>query len=139
MPKSEVKLRVGKYRVDRYAWFDIRLCDGGVMLSLFDDKSATRFTVIVDGGKVVEKEAMPIDTKEPPPPSLGDPIVIRLPPVRPSIRPDAPTTPVSEAERRQAIRRLRVTRDAEALLRLLGVAPPRKRRAHRSKRRKRKG
>ena len=63
--KGEIRsLRVCKVSITETAWFDIRRCDGGTMLSFCEEKVNARYTVILDGNTVKLKEVEPLS---PPP------------------------------------------------------------------------
>jgi hypothetical protein len=49
--RGEVTLKVGNYKVDAFSWFEVRLCDGGVTLTLCDRKTNMRFLAVIDEGK----------------------------------------------------------------------------------------
>jgi hypothetical protein len=55
--KGSLMLQAGRYNDHASsAWFDVRLCDGGVVLSLSDLKRNVRYIAVVDGGVVLFKE-----------------------------------------------------------------------------------
>jgi len=54
--KGDVPIQIGVFRVDKDSWFDVRRCDGGIVLSLCEEHLNLRYTVIVEGKKVKFKE-----------------------------------------------------------------------------------
>lgn len=51
-----VRMHTGTYELDPTAWFDLRLTDIGVVLSLCDADMNIRYTVVIDNGKVILRE-----------------------------------------------------------------------------------
>jgi hypothetical protein len=49
---GEVRIVVGKYDISEQVWLDIRLTDIGLAISMCDNETNTRYTVILDEGKV---------------------------------------------------------------------------------------
>jgi hypothetical protein len=54
--KGTVPIKAGSYEITPTAWFDVRMCDGGLALSLCDLDMNIRYTAVIDDGKVVFKE-----------------------------------------------------------------------------------
>lgn len=63
--KGSILVHVGEYQIDRTTWFDIRLCDGGTVISLCDSGHNRRFSVIADGRKVIFREIADLVPKPP--------------------------------------------------------------------------
>jgi hypothetical protein len=53
---SAISLMAGEYKIGSNTWFDVRLCDGGVVLSLCNAPENVRYTIILDQGKVTFRE-----------------------------------------------------------------------------------
>jgi hypothetical protein len=57
MSSGAVNVKTGSYDIDAQTWFDIRLTDLGLSISLCDNEMNTRYTVVIDDGKVAFGEA----------------------------------------------------------------------------------
>jgi hypothetical protein len=49
---GEVKIKTGSYPIDAQTWFDVRLTDMGVAVSLCDMQTNTRYTILAEDGHV---------------------------------------------------------------------------------------
>jgi hypothetical protein len=61
--RGTTMISVGNFPVAPHVFFDVRCCDGGVMLSLCHEKQNKRYTVIIDNGTVVFQETAKYDTE----------------------------------------------------------------------------
>ena len=52
MREGTVQLKTGSYPIDATTWFDVRMTDMGVAISLCDMDSNIRYTALVDDGKL---------------------------------------------------------------------------------------
>lgn len=64
MKGTAPNLRVGTYPVDDTSWFDVRVCDGGTVLSLCDQHLNLRYSVVIDGKNVTYREVANIKPEE---------------------------------------------------------------------------
>ena len=53
---GDIPIQSGEYKIDNTTWFDVRLADAGLVLSLCDLDMNIRYTVVIDKGQVIHKE-----------------------------------------------------------------------------------